>query len=58
MSRAVLIAWVVAAIAAVAAIVDIVVKPLHWERTLAVAVVVLVVAACYALMQGRRTASL
>ncbi len=54
MSRPVLVAWIVAAVAAVAAIVDIVVRPMHWERTLAAALVIALVAAAVAVAQSRR----
>jgi hypothetical protein len=54
MTRTVLIAWIVAAVAVVAAVVDVLVQPTHWERTLAVAVVIAVVAAAIALVQSRR----
>ncbi len=54
MNRTVLIAWIVAAIAAVAAIVDVVVRPTHWERSLALALVIAVLAAAIALRQSRR----
>ena len=54
MNRTVLIAWIAAAVAAVAAIIDIIVKPVHWERSLALAVLVAVVAAGIALVQTRR----
>ena len=56
MNRAALVAWTIAAIALVAALVDLVIRPMHWERTLGVALVVLVIAAVIALRQGRRVA--
>jgi hypothetical protein len=46
------VAWIIAAVCAVAAVVDLVVRPTHWDRTLAVAVVVGAVAAYYAIRQG------
>jgi hypothetical protein len=46
------IAWIIAAVCAVAAVVDLVIRPTHWDRTLAVAVVIGVVAAYYAFKQG------
>lgn len=49
-----LIAWIVAAVAFVIGLVDLVVKPTHWDRTLAVAVIVLVLALAVALTQRRR----
>jgi hypothetical protein len=54
MNRTVLIAWIVAVVAVVAALVDLIVKPMHWERTLALAVVIAVVAAGVAVLQSRR----
>lgn len=54
MSKLVVSAWIVAAICAVAAVVDLAVRPMHWERTIAVAVVVGVIAAVVAVVRSRR----
>jgi hypothetical protein len=56
MNRTLLIAWIVVAAAVVGAIVDVVVQPVHWQRTLAVAAAIAVVAAGFAAVWSRRTA--
>jgi hypothetical protein len=53
MNKSAVVAWVVTAICAVAALVAVVVRPIHWDRTFAAAVVVGLVAAFYAIKQGR-----
>jgi hypothetical protein len=55
-SRIVLVAWIVVAVCVVAAVVALIAKPQHWERTVGAAVVIGVVAAILALYQSRRTA--
>jgi len=57
MDRATLISWILAAAFAVAALVALVVQPTHWKRTLAVAVVLAVASAGYALTRSRRVPS-
>lgn len=54
MSKLVLAAWVVVAACVVAAVVAVVAHPIHWERTLAVAVVLGVIAAALAVYGSRQ----
>jgi hypothetical protein len=54
MSRIVLAAWIVVAVCVVAAVVAGVAQPLHWERTVAAAVVLAVIAAAFAVVRSRR----
>ena len=54
MSKLVLSAWVVVAVCVVAAVVALIAKPQHWERTVGAAVVIGVIAAILALYQSRR----
>jgi cytochrome bd-type quinol oxidase subunit 1 len=56
MKRDVLIAWVLTAVFVIAAIVALAAKPTHWKRTIAVAVVLAVIAAAVAVVRGRRPA--
>jgi multisubunit Na+/H+ antiporter MnhF subunit len=53
-SRVVLVAWIVVAVCVVAAVVALIARPQHWERTVGAAVVVGVIAAILALYQSRR----
>ena len=54
MSRTVLVAYVVVAVCVVAALVAVIAKPTHWERTVGAAVVVGAIAAAVALYRSRR----
>ncbi len=49
-----LAAWIVVAVCVVAAVVAGVAQPLHWERTVAAAVVLAVIAAAFAAVRSRR----
>lgn len=53
MSKIVLAAWICVALCVVAAVVALVAQPLHWERTLAAAVVLGVIAAVVAVVRSR-----
>lgn len=48
MPRSILLAYTLAAVFVIVAVVDLVVRPMHYERTLVVAVVIAVAAAVYA----------
>jgi hypothetical protein len=54
MSKLILASWIVVAVCVVAAVVDLLVRPMHWERTIAAAVVLGVIAATVAVVQSRR----
>jgi hypothetical protein len=54
MSKIVLTAWIVVGVCVVAALVAAVAQPLHWERTVAAAVVLGVIAAAFAVVRSRR----
>ncbi len=55
MNKLVLTAWIVVAVCVVAALVAVVAKPTHWERTLGAAVVIGVIAAVVAVYRSRPT---
>jgi hypothetical protein len=55
MNRSAVVAWIIAAVCAVAAVVDLAIRPIHWDRTLAVAVVIGIVAVFYAVRKGGAT---
>ena len=50
------LAWIVAAVFAVVALVDLVIRPIHWERTLAVAVVLAIAALAFGYWTSRTAA--
>jgi multisubunit Na+/H+ antiporter MnhF subunit len=54
MSRTAIVAWVVIAVCIVAALVAVVARPTHWERTVGAAAVIGVIAAAIALYRSRR----
>ena len=54
MNKLVLTAWIVVAVCIVAALVAVIVHPLHWERTVGAAAVLGVIAAVYAVLRSRR----
>lgn len=54
MSRIVLAAWIVVAVCVAAAVVAAAVQPLHWERTVAAAAVIGLIAAAVAVIRSRR----
>jgi hypothetical protein len=53
-SKFVLGAWIVVAVCVVAAVVAAVAQPMHWERTVAAAAVLGVIAAAVAVIRSRR----
>ena len=53
MSRAAVISWILTAVFVLAAIVAAVAQPIHWKRTLAVAVVLAVISAGVAVTRPR-----
>jgi uncharacterized membrane protein YqjE len=50
------VSWIAAAVFVVVALVDLVVRPVHWERTLAVAVVLAVAALAFGYWSSRSSA--
>lgn len=50
------VSWIAAAVFVVVALVDLVVRPVHWERTLAVAVVLAVAALALGYWSSRSSA--
>jgi hypothetical protein len=56
-SRAVLVAWIVVAVCVVAALVALIARPQHWERTVGAAVVVGIIAAGLGVYRSRRSAA-
>jgi hypothetical protein len=53
MSRAALVAWILTGLFALAAVIAAVAQPTHWKRTLAVAVVLAVASALFAVTRRR-----
>jgi uncharacterized membrane protein YqjE len=51
------VSWIAAAVFVVVALVDLVVRPVHWERTLAVAVVLAVAALAFGYWSSRSSAA-
>jgi hypothetical protein len=49
-------AWILAVASVIAGVVAAIVRPLHWERTVAAAVVIGVIAAAIAVVRSRRAA--
>jgi hypothetical protein len=56
MNKMVVTAWIIAVASVIAAVVAAIVRPLHWERTVAAAVVIGVLAAAIAVVRSRRAA--
>jgi hypothetical protein len=54
MSKLVLAAWLVVAACVIAIVVSAVARPIHWERTVAAAVVLGVIAAAVAVYRSRQ----
>lgn len=54
MTKIVVSAWIVVAVCAIAALVAAIAQPVHWERTVAAAVVIGVIAAVVATVRSRR----
>jgi hypothetical protein len=55
MNRVVLAAWIVVVVCVLAALVAAVAQPLHWERTVAAAAVLGMIAAAVAMYRSRPT---
>jgi hypothetical protein len=52
-NRRTMTSWIAAAVISVAALVDLIVRPVHWERTLALAVVLAIAALAFGYWNSR-----